>query len=307
MLGGTSLAQRHQALRTRAKILSAIRAFFLERGFLEVETPHRIPIPIPEAHIDVITSGTWVLQPSPEICMKRMLAAGYERIFQLCRCWRDGERGRLHLPEFSMLEWYRANADYTVIMDDCEQLVRAAAWAAGTGGVIRRNGQTIDLSVPWEKLTVNDAFKIYGGMPAEEALKRDLFDEILVRDIEPLLGTRRPTILTDYPATRGSLARLKPGSPQVAERFEFYIGGIEIANAFSELDDPGEQRDRFVKELEFRASMAKPVFPLPEKFLSDLSSMPPSAGIALGLDRLVMLLLEASSVDEVVCFTPEEL
>jgi lysyl-tRNA synthetase class 2 len=287
--------------------LAAIRAFFHERGFLEVETPHRIPFPIPESHIDVIPSGSWVLQPSPEICMKRMLSAGFERIYQLCRCWRDGERGTLHLPEFTMLEWYRANCDYTALMDDCEALVQVAALAAGAGKTVRRGEMSVDLSKSWERITVLEAFEKYGGMSAEEALERDLFDEIMVRDIEPVLGIERPTILLDYPAARGSLARAKYGDPRVVERFEFYIGGIEIANAFSELDDAAEQRARFMEEQEYRASRSKPVHPLPERFLDDLSYMPPSAGIALGIDRLVMLLLDAASIDEVVAFTPEEL
>lgn len=300
-------AARQHSLRSRALILSAVRSFFSQQGFLEVDTPYRIPAPIPECHIDLTPSGAWFLHPSPEICMKRMLSAGFEKIYQICHCWRDAERGRLHLPEFTMIEWYRSHADYTALMDDCKGLIMAASAKLGTPGKLVRKGKRIDLEGPWEKLTVREAFTRYGGMEAEEALDRDLFDEIMVRDIEPMLGRERPSFLVEYPAERGSLARLKPGDPSVAERFELYIGGLELANAFSELCDPEEQRERFSKERKLRADLGKPEHPLPEKFLRDLAGMPPSAGIALGLDRMVMLLLDAASIDEVVAFTPESL
>ncbi|MEA5114644.1 MAG: EF-P lysine aminoacylase EpmA [Geobacteraceae bacterium] len=300
-------AARQRRLRSRALILSAVRGFFRRQDFLEVDTPYRIPAPIPECHIDLMQSGSWFLHPSPEICMKRMLSAGFERIYQICHCWRDGERGRLHLPEFTMLEWYRSQADYTALMDDCKGLITFAAEAAGTHGELVRKGKSINLDGPWEKLSVREAFVRYGGIEAEEALDRDLFDEIMVRDIEPRLGLEKPTFLVEYPAERGSLARLKPGDPGVAERFELYIGGLELANAFSELCDPVEQRERFCKELSNRAALGKTGHSLPEKFLRDLAEMPPSAGIALGLDRLVMLLLDAATIDEVVAFIPEEL
>jgi len=302
-LGG----QRRHNLRARAGILGAVRRFFETKDFIEIETPHRIPVPIPESHIDVIRSDGWVLHPSPEICMKRLLSAGFDRIFQICRCWRAGERGSLHLPEFTMLEWYRTRADYTDLMEDCEALIRVVAAAAGIRGRLDRRGCLVDLDGPWERITVAEAFSRYGGIGAEEALKSDRFDEIMVCAIEPRLGIERPTFLMDYPASLGSLARAKAGEHQVAERFELYIAGLELANAFSELVDPVEQRSRFMEENENRRRAAKPVDPLPERFLADLASMPPAAGIALGLDRLVMLLLDADRIDEVVAFTPEEL
>jgi lysyl-tRNA synthetase class 2 len=307
MFAGSYPAGRRENLKHRATILGAIRSFFSENNFIEVETPHRIPLPIPEAHIDLIDSGSWVLHPSPEICMKRLLAAGFERIFQFCRCWRDAERGSRHLPEFTMLEWYRTNADYSQIMDDCEGLVRAAAEAIGLQGTIRHQGHTISLNGSWERLTVREAFSRYGGITAEDALEQDLFDEIMVCKIEPQLGMDKPTILMEYPTERGSLARKKLGQEDVAERFELYIGGLELANAFSELVDAEEQRTRFVQEQKFRSAAGKTVYPLPEKFLQDLSNVPPSAGIAFGIDRLVMLLLDADRIDQVVAFTPEEL
>lgn len=239
--------------------------------------------------------------------MKRLLATGFDRIYQLCRCWRDGERGTRHLPEFTMLEWYRADADYTALMVDCENLVRIAAKAVGRKGLITRQGMMVDLNGAWERLTVAEAFRRYGGMSMEQAMAKDLFDEIMVCEIEPRLGTTTPTILMEYPTARGSLARKKCGDETVAERFELYIGGLELANAFSELVDVDEQKTRFLQEQELRAAADKTVYPLPEPFLEDLASVPPSAGIAFGIDRLVMLLLNAEAIDEVVAFTPEEL
>lgn len=299
--------RRSKNLLNRAKILGAVRRFFDENGFLEVETPHRVPVPIPEAHIDAISSGPWVLHPSPEICMKRLLATGLDRIYQVCRCWRDGERGSRHLPEFTMLEWYRTNADYRALMDDCESLIRTAADAVGLDGVVVRQGMQIDLNGSWERLTVKEAFSRFGGISMEEALDKDLFDEIMVCEIEPRLGTTVPTILMEYPAACASLARKKSGDADVAERFELYIGGLELANAFSELVDANEQRDRFIQEQELLAAAGKRRYPLPEKFLDDLANVPPSSGIALGIDRLIMLLLNADCIDEIVAFTPEEL
>lgn len=301
------LARRRPALTARARIITAIRSFFIDGGYLEVETPLRIPAPAPESHIDALPSLDWFLQTSPELCMKRMLAAGYPRIFQISRCWREGDRGSLHLPEFTMLEWYRAESDYVHLMEECEALVRFAAKTAGFGETISWRGERVDLAEPWERITVREAFLRYGGMTMEEALKRDCFDEVMVERIEPRLGIGRPTFIHDYPACRGALARLKPDDPTVAERFELYIAELEIANAFTELTDPAEQRERFQAEREYRRGMGSRDYPLPEKFLEELSAMPPSAGIALGVDRLVMALLGVETIDEVVAFTPEEL
>lgn len=239
--------------------------------------------------------------------MKRMMSAGYERIFQICRCWRDRERGSRHLPEFTLLEWYRTGADYHSLMDECEDLIRFVAEAIGSGRNISSRGHDINLSSAWEKISVEEAFHRYGRMSVPEALKRGLFDEIMVQEIEPKLGLKKPTFIYDYPAERGALARLKPRAPSVAERFELYMGGLELANGFSELVDSKEQRKRFHTENESRRSMDKPAYPMPEKFLTELENMPPSAGIALGVDRLVMVFLNAELIDEVVAFTPEEL
>ena len=294
-----ALAKKRAALENRARIVHAIRAFFIERDFLEVETPHRLPGNAPELHIDAVASGDGFLHTSPELCMKRLLAAGYPRLFQICRCWRKGERGARHLPEYTMLEWYRAGCDYQSLMVDCEELLARLCPEGRVGA--------IDLSPPWERLTVADAFSRHGSLPLDEALARDRFDEIVALEIEPRLGSTRPTFLTEYPAALAALARRKPENPSVAERFELYIDGIELANAFSELTDPAEQRQRFEKEETARRRAGKPPYPVPEKFLAELATMPPSAGIALGVDRLVMLLTGATAIDEVVAFTPEEL
>jgi lysyl-tRNA synthetase class 2 len=206
-----------------------------------------------------------------------------------------------------MLEWYRAGVDYRQMMTDCEHLVRALAASLGLVSTICYRKTSIGLAGAWERLTVREAFSRYGGLSMEEALARDMFDEIMVNDIEPRLGLEKPTFICDYPAERSALARLSPEDPSVAERFELYIGGVELANAFSELTDPVEQRRRFAAEAACREKQQRPVYPLPEPFLSELSSLPPSAGIALGVDRLVMVLIDAARIDEVVAFTPEEL
>jgi len=302
-----SLARRKKVLQQRANILKAIRDFFVTQGFLEVETPYRIPAPAPESHIDAIPSGSWFLHPSPELCMKRMLAAGYEKIFQVCRCWRERERGNQHIPEFTLLEWYHSGIDYRTLMEECEGMIQTAAISIGLGKNVFFRNEVIDLNGPWEKISVREAFREYAKTSMEEALQRGLFDEMMVRDIEPRLGIKKPIFLYDYPAQRAALARLKSEDESVAERFELYIGGLELANGFSELIDPEEQKKRFEKENENRRSMGKPIYPMPEQFLEELNEMTPSAGIALGVDRLVMVFLNASSIDEVVAFTPEEL
>ena len=301
------LSRRQKALQQRASIVQAIRLFFIDRGFLEVETPHRIPAPAPESHIDAVSSGSWFLHPSPELCMKRLLAAGYGKIFQMCRCWREGERGRQHVPEFTLLEWYRAGDDYRTLMEDCETLIQTLASKIGLGQRLIFHGQEIDLAGPWERISVREAFRGYSKVTMKEALEHGHFDEVMVQDIEPQLGMTKPTFLYDYPAERGTLARLRKDDPSVAERFELYAGGLELANAFSELVDPEEQRERFLLEQANRRSQGKPVYPMPEPFLDELEEMPPSAGIALGVDRLVMVLLNAATIDDVVAFTPEEL
>ena len=292
-----ALARKKQTLAERARIIQTIRAFFIARNFLEVETPHRIRGNAPEAHIDAIPSAGLWLQTSPELAMKRLLAAGYENMFQLCRVWRDNEKGSRHLPEFTLLEWYRPHADYQQLMEDCEQLLSHLV----PGGALTWQGQEIDLAPSWQRMTVSEAFTRFACCSVEEAIGKDRFEEILTSEVEPALGSD-PVFLYDYPASQAALARRKPGNPAVAERVELYIGGIELANGFSELVDPVEQRQRFESEENERRESGKPPYPVPEEFLNELNTMPESAGIAFGIDRLVMLLTNTDHIDQVVAF-----
>jgi lysyl-tRNA synthetase class 2 len=239
--------------------------------------------------------------------MKRMMSAGFEKIFQICRCWRERERGSLHLPEFTLLEWYRAGTDYNSLMEECGGLIRFVATFIGLGQKTFFRGREIDLSGTWERISVKEAFHCYSKTSMAKALEQNLFDEIMVQEIEPNLGVEKPTFIHDFPAQRGALARLKKEDPGVAERFELYMGGLELANGFSELVDSEEQRRRFHIENENRQSFGKRIYSIPDKFLAELDNMPPSAGIALGVDRLVMVFLDIETIDEVVAFTPEEL
>ena len=301
------LTGKSEVLRIRAAMTRSIRRFFQDQDFLECETPLRIPAPAPESNIDTVASGEWFLQTSPELCMKRLLAAGYPKIFQICKCFRAGERGALHLPEFTMLEWYRTGTDYRTLMDDCEGLIARVAGELGLGGAVSWQGRRIALLPPWERITVREAFARYAGLSVEEALRRDCFDETMVCAIEPRLGMERPVFLYEYPAELAALARVNAENAEVAERFELYIAGLELANAFSELTDAAEQRRRFEEASRDRRLKNCPAHPLPERFLQALSRMPPSAGIALGMDRLAMILTDQVKIDDVVAFTPESL
>ena len=301
------LAQKANTLRLRASLISSLRRFFCKHDFLEVETPLRIPSPAPEEYIEAIPSGGWFLQTSPELCMKRLLAAGYPRIFQICKCFRADERGSLHLPEFTMLEWYVARFNYHQLMDQCEALLCDAFKNLGHDSTIRWKNRTIRIEPRWERITVAEAFEKYAPAGLREALDADRFDEIMVECIEPNLGVNRPTFIYDYPAPLAALARLKKENRNFAERFELYIGGLELANGFSELTDADEQRQRFEEALNKREAKNWSRYTLPEKFLQSLSDMPESAGIALGVDRLAMILTGASTIDDVTAFPPERL
>ncbi|MEE9610853.1 MAG: EF-P lysine aminoacylase EpmA [Desulfatiglandales bacterium] len=301
------LASKKANLRFRARIIQAIRRYFIEHDYLEVETPHIIPAPTPEVHIDPLRAGDAFLHTSPELCMKRLLSAGYDKIFQICRCFRQGERGEKHLYEFTLLEWYHAGIDYMDLMDECEAMTLSVSRDLGLGNKITYQGREIDLKSPWERISVKKAFKLYASIPMDEALELGLFDEVMVSEIEPHLGITKPTFLYDYPAPFAALARIKEYEPDLAERFEIYMAGLELANAFSELTDVREQEARFVKERDKRQELGKPVYSIPKKFLTSLPHMPRSAGIALGVDRLVMIFTNMKKIDDVVCFTPEEL
>lgn len=294
-------------LRQRSNLLAAARSFFLARGYVEADTPIRLPVLLPEAHIKPFAAEGWFLQTSPELCMKQLLARGSSKLFQICHCFRKEEGGRYHQEEFSLLEWYRTGWSYRELMQECEEfireLVRTGKALDGIAGPdhLRRQGQSVSLEPPWERLTVDEAFRMYAGMPSREAAARGLFDELLVTRVEPRLGWTRPVFLHDYPSELASLARIKEGEPAVAERFELYIGGIELANGFSELTDPDEQRERFVRELKKSAETGSAYGEMPERFLADLGHLPETAGVALGFDRLCMILMDCQTVADAMC------
>ena len=272
-----------------------------------METPLLVRSPAPEAYIDAVPAGKMFLQTSPELCMKRMLAAGYPKIFQICKCFRAGERGPLHVPEFTMLEWYRAGWDYKRLMEETEELVWEIARGLGSTGGLPFGGKTIDLLPPWQRISVKEAFERHSAVPLEKAVEQDMFDEIMVSRIEPELGHPRPTFISDYPASMAALARTNRADPSVAERFEMYIGGLELANGFSELTDPVEQESRFIEEEGRRRAAGKLPYPAPDRFLEALAHMPEAAGMALGVDRLAMVFSDTNEISDVLAFTPEEL
>lgn len=290
-------------LERRAAIYQFTRSFFEERGFLEVETPVRVPGIAPERHIVPFESEGWFLTTSPELYMKRLLAAGYRRLFQISRCFRKGERGRYHNPEFTLLEWYRAGADYQQMLHDTEELVITIASRLGAGSVIRYRGVDIDLALPWPRTTVRDAFLGAAGWDPVIEPEPLRFDTDLVTKVVPSFPAGRPMMLIEYPAPMASLARLKPGETAVAERAEIFIGGLELANAYSELRGAVEQERRFKEELEQIQKERGQKMAMPRQFLEAVANLPECGGIALGMDRLVMLFCDAASIDEVLPFT----
>ena len=292
-----------RVLEARDRLLRALRDFFHDRGFLEVETPVRIAAPAPEVHIEAEPAGTAFLRASPELHMKRLLAARYERLFQLGPCFRRGERGDRHHPEYSMLEWYRAGADYVDLLADAKALLLAAARAVVGGEELVWRGQRVILAPIWERITVSEAFRLYAGWDPVAQFDADRFDFDLVEKVEPRLPHDVPVVLTDYPAAAASLARLKPAEPRVAERWELYVGGMELANAYSELIDPVEQRARFEAARARRAELGRADYPEDTAFFDALEAgLPACAGCALGVDRLLMLLTDSPSLDFVLPF-----
>jgi len=325
---------RMTAIAQRAQALTAVRAYFAEQDFIEVETPLLVPSPGLEIHLDAVAAGTGYLITSPEYQMKRLLAAGFERIYQVCKCFRGNERGPHHAGEFTMIEWYRAYSDLDAIVDDTEQLVaRVVSGITGDTRVTAREGHrswTVDVAPPWPRRTIREAMRkwakvdVDGDEPAEDLVAKvrgagievaddtawdDAFFAAFLARVEPALAALdRPLILHDWPAPLAALAREKPGEPGVALRFEAYVAGIELANAFDELTDATEQRARFEDDLRIRRQRGRGVYPIDERLLAALAEgLPPSAGIALGFDRLVMLATGASSIDQVLTFTADEL
>lgn len=274
----------------RAALLAEIRRFMEARDYLEVQTPVMVPSPGLDLHLDAFEIDGAYLITSPEYQMKRLLAEGMARIYQITPCFRRGEQGARHNREFSMLEWYRAGATMHDMMDETEQLVRSL----------------LDLPA-FERMTVADAFQRFASADMA-SLDEDAFFLTLVERVEPALAERPATWLYHYPASQASLARLCPNDPSVCERFELYVGDLELCNGFGELTDPVEQRRRLERDQEKRRQVGKPVYPIDERFVQALErGLPACAGNALGLDRLLMLICGASSIREVMAFSADEL
>jgi len=321
---------RLDLLRSRSRALAKLREVFAARGFLEVETPLLVPSPGLEIHLEAVRAGSGYLITSPEYQMKRLLAAGFERIYQVCKCFRANEHGAHHSSEFTMIEWYRAFEGIDAIIDDTEQLVAEVVAAVAGAPTARIGERSIDVTPPWRRMTVRDAMSqwasvhVDGAEPAADLVAEirragidvasgtawdDAFFAAFLARVEPAIAALdHALIIEDWPAPLAALARRKDGDPKTALRFEAYVGGIELANAFDELTDPVEQRARFIEDQRVRAERGKPVYPLDEKLLAALGEgLPPSAGIALGFDRLVMLATGATSIDRVLTFAADEL
>jgi len=318
-------------------VTGALRGFFAEQGFMEVETSVLQVSPGNETHLhaprtEIVrpdgSRASRYLRTSPEFACKKLLAAGEPRIFEFARVFRDRERGDLHLPEFTMLEWYRAGAPYDAIMADTVVVIARAAQATGIGTFSFR-GRTADPFAEPELLTVAGAFQRFAGIDLLSTISgdegnraalaqmaagkvrvagddtwSDIFSKVLVEHVEPHLGQGRLTILFEYPSPEAALARVKAGDPRVAERFEVYACGVELANGFGELTDAEEQRRRFTESMAEKQRRYGEAYPLDEDFLAAVAAMPEASGVALGLDRLVMLASGATRIDQVVWTPP---
>ena len=284
-------------LRQRAGLVSALRAYFDERNFIEVETPLLIKAPAPEEYIEGIPVENAFLRTSPELQMKEMLCAGYEKIYQIGACFRKNEFGVRHRPEFTMLEWYETKNDYLQLLEFSADLLRFAAQKTLGSLQIEYQDKTIDLALPPQIITVRDAYKKYADIDVDKIAAEECFDEIMTSQIEPNLGIGQMTFLIDYPANRAALARLKADNSEIAERWELYLGGMEIANAYGELTDPVEQRKRFEEAQVIRAKNNFVPYPFPEDFFKALESgMPECSGCALGVDRLAMIFTNSANI-----------
>jgi lysyl-tRNA synthetase class 2 len=324
--------QRRPFLLQRMRIVAALRQFFAEQDFVEVETSALVASPGNETHLHAFATAlvtpAGVSQPlylrtSPELACKKLLAAGEQRIVEFARSFRNRERGALHHPELTMLEWYRAEAPIEVMMEDCIAIVAAAARCAGRDR-LRWRGQEVDSLAPAERLSMVEAFSRHAGIDllpllAPDATARfalaaqaigirtaaddswgDVFSRVLVERIEPHLGQGRLTILYGYPAVQSPLARTDAADPRLAERFELYACGVELANGYGELADAATQRQRLLAQMAEKERIYGERYPLDEDFLAALAAMPPAAGVALGLDRLVMLAIGATRIEDVL-------
>lgn len=332
-------ARRRPHLVVRAQLVSALRAWFAGNGFLEVDCAPLVISPGNEAHLQAFrtalrdmggTEHPFYLHTSPEFACKKLLAAGETRIACFAPVFRNGERSALHHPAFTMLEWYRSGEDYTALMEDCAAMLRLAAGPGGNG-LARWRGQSCDLTAPPLRLSVADAVRHHTGIDLTATLSpdgrtgdrdalaagahaigiriveddswSDLFSKILSERIEPHLGIDAPVILDRYPLIEAALARPCADDPRFAERFELYVCGVELANAFGELTDPVEQRRRFIAEMDEKERIYGERYPLDEALLQALAIMPPASGIALGLDRLALLASGAERIEDVI-WTP---
>lgn len=322
---------RRTALLARARIVAALRAFFATRDFVEVDTPALQVSPGMEPHIGALgvdlsepfgaARRRLYLHTSPEFAMKKLLAAGERQIYQIAHCWRDGERSPLHSPEFTMLEWYRAGQGTDALMADCAALLAAAAWAVDATALRRGDAVCNPFAAP-ERIAVAEAFACHAGIDLLAMLDdraalaaavrdsglhvgdsdswEDLFHRVMLERIEPQLGFGVPVILHDYPLALAVNARPSAGDPRLADRFELYVCGVELANGCTELVDAAEQRRRFAADAALKERLYGTAVPVDEDFLAALAVMPPAAGIALGVDRLVLLLTGAARIDDVL-------
>ncbi len=291
--------QSLSTLQLRSDVLRLIRTFFDGRDYLEVQTPVSVETPTLEDYIDAIPADNQWLRTSPELHMKRLIQAGHPRVFQIGSCFRAGEYGTRHRPEFTMLEWYCANADYRDILQETQGLLQAVAAGLGCPDPLPWRNETIDLGT-CEVRTVRETFAKFAGADSA-ALSTTEFNHLLAEAVEPRLGRNGPFYMIDYPAAMAALARTPPDDPSIAERWELYIGGLELANAYSELVDPVEQRRRFEACADLRRSDGREVYPIDEKFLAALEAgMPPTAGCALGIDRLLMVLANKDDIADVL-------
>ncbi len=303
------------ARQTRTKVIRAIRCYFDRQKFQEVDTPYLQPAPSDEVHLKCFQTGNFYLHTSPELAMKKLLVAGEKKIYQLCHTYRDEPVSDTHSPEFTMLEWYRIGTDYRAMMRDTVNIVRACCRANGVDQ-LQHNKRTCNPFKKWQKITVAQAFKKYAGVNlwAKDLRKEaerigiecsdtdtweDIFFRIMLNCVEYKLGDDVPTILCEYPTQLGALARTKPGHPKVCERFEVYACGVELCNAFSELTDAKEQRERFVANYAERRRIYGWDDPMDEDFLQALEyGMPEASGNALGVDRLIMLISDAEKLSD---------
>jgi elongation factor P--(R)-beta-lysine ligase len=326
-------------LMKRSQIIDAIRAFFKSDGFLEIDSPLMVKSPGMEPYLEVFETTLIdadsqkkraFLLTSPEYALKKLLVAGIPKLFSICKSFRNGEGlSRKHNPEFTIMEWYRTNASYLEIMRDCENMFLSIATAMGGSRSWTYQGHEYDLTTPWERVSVSEAFQKYCGIDTETLLdetklleagkKRgfavddsttweQIYNQFFLNDIEPHFGVDRPTIIYDFPASQASLSKKKESDPRFAERFEFYIAGIEMGNAFSELTDSDEQLRRFELERAEREALGKTMYDIDMDYVAAIKAgLPPTGGIAVGIDRICMFFADAPSIEDVLVFPAREL